>query len=185
MNDLIAYVSDIEALTVQVQEKAPHLIGEDGSWLSMYAGPIERIGLERLAYRRVSDSDLELLQQCPAVHILSHAPYEGDSVADLLYDEIFADPELKALYERVHPLETVQCLTGDVIYTLTADEPVEATVTFEMPGSTATRLVQIDGSTEVQSMVGVPITVTPDSVSVSEPVAVTYTHTPSERFGAL
>ncbi|OOZ37444.1 hypothetical protein [Solemya velesiana gill symbiont] len=110
MSDYITYCADTQALITELQSKAPKLVHNDEQTgeiaFLMPKTPTLRNGAETLAL--VRDIDGTLLQLAAQ---LDHLEVLGT------YEEVFADPAKKKIYDRVYDQSprTVHGLKGETL----------------------------------------------------------------------
>jgi len=123
--DLITYCPDTTALMDEVAQVAPDRIIKDENdqpvGFSITKTPTVRKGNETLAVVRVNDADLALIESLTTLQILAKVPAGGDLLAALN-----ADPEARAIYDRVYPRTPVDVVdeAGNVIGAWTPPELV-------------------------------------------------------------
>lgn len=109
MNDVLTYCPDTAALVTELQEKFPErLYIDEGTGSVSYLiakTPTVRKGNETLSLVRVSDADLADMRSLSKLTVLG------------TYEEVFSDPFLKDVYDRVYP-RTVVVIDGGEELTL-------------------------------------------------------------------
>lgn len=90
MIDIITYVPDSTALVAELQEKFPDLIFEDGKFLVTKTPTVRNAQGESLALIRDDDALIEIGEQLDSLVMLG------------TYDDVFADPALREIYDRVY-----------------------------------------------------------------------------------
>lgn len=77
-----------------------------------------------LAYCRFTNEQATTWRSTPGVEILAEAPYQGKGTAQAVYDQVFADPELLAIYDSVYD-RTPRTYTDDDGVEYTATPPAK------------------------------------------------------------
>ena len=91
MIDIITYVPDSAALVTELQEKFPDLVSEEGKFLVTKTPTHKNDDGESIALVR-GDTDLLLVAE------------QLDSLTALgTFEDVFATPALKEIYDRVYP----------------------------------------------------------------------------------
>jgi len=110
--DIITHCTDTAALVAELQEKFPDRINiddpENPSFLIGKAPGTKRNGNETLCLCRVNPQDYLDIESLETITILG------------TYDEVFADPEKQAIYDRVYdqtPVEVDDGMGGTITYT--------------------------------------------------------------------
>lgn len=110
MTDAIIYVPDFAALVGWAAEHHPDCLARDeqGEILDhpvitgLARTPAVVNGNQVLVYARLTSAQAEQWRGMPGVQVLAEAPFEGRGTAAQIYDQVFADPELLALFDSVY-----------------------------------------------------------------------------------
>jgi len=108
MQDILVFCPDTGALVTELLEKYPErlLINDEALENPQFIidkTPTVRSGAETLALVRADDVVLAMLEALDTVTVLG------------TYDEVWADPALKAVYDRVYPRTPVTWIDEDGI----------------------------------------------------------------------
>lgn len=113
MIDAIIYVAQFSALVGYLDAEHPETLerDEEGNLamppnvIAFARTPAVVSGDELLAYCRFQDAQATQWRGTPGVEVLAEAPFEGAGTTGAVYAALFADPEAKAIYDRVYPHE--------------------------------------------------------------------------------
>lgn len=89
MIDVLTYCEDTEALIDEIWNVFPERMSEDDNFL-VDKIPTVRLGSNTLSLIRCNSGELEDLKSLVSLRVLG------------TYEEVFADPELKAIYDSVY-----------------------------------------------------------------------------------
>jgi len=90
MIDIITYVPDSKALVLELQEKFPGLVSDEGKFLVDKTPTVRNAAGESLALIRGDDTLLTVGEQLESLQMLG------------TYEDIFNTPELLAIYDSVY-----------------------------------------------------------------------------------
>ncbi|MBB3142839.1 hypothetical protein [Halomonas organivorans] len=112
MIDAIIYVPDYPALVTHLDTNYPALLERDETGAVVQPPVVTGFartpataldgGQSLAVYARLRPAEVEQWRGMPHVTVLAEAPYAGRGTAQAVYDQVFADPELLAIYDSVY-----------------------------------------------------------------------------------
>ncbi|KTG26264.1 hypothetical protein AWR38_00415 [Idiomarina sp. WRN-38] len=113
MLDAILYVADFPVLVGHLNTHHPEMLERDETGALMQPPvvtgfartPAVMTGIELMVYARLKDAQAAQWRGMAGVRVLAEAPFTGPGTTDAVYAALFADPDAKAIYDRVYPHE--------------------------------------------------------------------------------
>jgi len=121
MIDAILYVPSYSTLVAHLDANYPDMLVRDESGeiaqppvvTGFARTPSVVNGDELLVYARFRQHEADQWRSMPGVQILGEAEYAGRGTADAVYGQVFADPDKRAIYDRVYPRPVTTIDNGD------------------------------------------------------------------------
>lgn len=110
MIDAIIYVEDFPTLVGHLDTHAPGTLARDED--NKLVMPPVVTGFPRtpavvngdslMAYMRLTEEQADTWRETPGVEVLAQAPYQGKETGNVVYDQLFANPDATAKYDSVY-----------------------------------------------------------------------------------
>lgn len=124
MIDAILYVSDFPLLVSYLDTHYPEmLVRDEGNAILMppvvtgfSRTPAQEATPEVMVYARLTGEQAAQWRGMPGVEVLAEAPFAGKGTGDVVYSQVFDDPNKYAIYSRVYPhapYEVVDQISGE------------------------------------------------------------------------
>lgn len=121
MIDAILYVPDMPTLVAHLDANYPEMLArdEDGSIaqppvvVGIPRTPARETSPEVMVYARLTAEQEAQWRGMDAVTMLAEAPFTGKGTGDVVYQQVFDDPEKYAIYSRVYPHEPYEVDDGE------------------------------------------------------------------------
>ena len=113
MIDAILYVANFPALVGHLDTHHSEMLERDETGAltqppvvtGFARTPAAMNGIELMVYARLQDERADQWRGMQGVRVLAEVPFDGPGTTDAVYAALFADPEAKAIYDRVYPHE--------------------------------------------------------------------------------